>query len=70
MLGNLFDDEDEGGSSSSRVNGKASSTDIAPRFDPDDFTSTKLVGISNQGATCYLNSLIQTLFFTPELRGK
>ena len=26
------------------------------------------VGLSNQGATCYLNSLIQTLFMTPEFR--
>lgn len=32
-------------------------------------SSTGLVGIANQGATCYLNSLIQTLLFTPELRG-
>lgn len=24
--------------------------------------------LSNQGATCYLNSLIQTLYMTPELR--
>ena len=30
---------------------------------------TGLAGIANQGATCYLNSLIQTLLFTPELRG-
>lgn len=26
------------------------------------------VGLSNQGATCYLNSLIQTLYMTPEVR--
>lgn len=26
------------------------------------------MGLSNQGATCYLNSLIQTLYMTPELR--
>lgn len=30
--------------------------------------STGMVGLSNQGATCYLNALIQTLYMTPELR--
>ena len=28
-----------------------------------------LVGLDNQGATCYLNSLIQTLYMTRPLRG-
>ena len=31
-------------------------------------SSNKLCGLLNQGATCYLNSLIQTLFMTRELR--
>jgi ubiquitin C-terminal hydrolase len=30
---------------------------------------TNLCGLQNQGATCYLNALIQTLLFTTEFRG-
>eukprot|EP01130_Rhizamoeba_saxonica_P000691 TRINITY_DN1062_c0_g1_i1.p1 TRINITY_DN1062_c0_g1~~TRINITY_DN1062_c0_g1_i1.p1 ORF type:complete len:1244 (+),score=371.90 TRINITY_DN1062_c0_g1_i1:66-3797(+) len=30
--------------------------------------ATGFVGLSNQGATCYLNSLLQTLYMTPEFR--
>ncbi|NXG14051.1 UBP40 hydrolase, partial [Grallaria varia] len=33
---------------------------------PRDFTN--LSGLKNQGGTCYLNSLLQTLLFTPEFR--
>eukprot|EP00792_Barthelona_sp_PAP020_P009524 TRINITY_DN3301_c0_g1_i2.p1 TRINITY_DN3301_c0_g1~~TRINITY_DN3301_c0_g1_i2.p1 ORF type:complete len:1417 (-),score=407.99 TRINITY_DN3301_c0_g1_i2:322-4542(-) len=29
---------------------------------------TGIVGLINQGATCYLNALIQSLYFTPEFR--
>lgn len=31
--------------------------------------NTNLSGIVNQGATCYLNTLLQTLFLTKEFRG-
>jgi ubiquitin C-terminal hydrolase len=26
------------------------------------------IGLNNQGATCYMNSLLQTLYMTPEVR--
>jgi len=31
-------------------------------------SKTGFVGLSNQGATCYLNSLLQTLYMTPEFK--
>ena len=33
-----------------------------------EYKKVKYIGLKNQGATCYLNSLIQTLFMTPEFR--
>ena len=36
--------------------------------DENNKEKIKYIGLKNQGATCYLNSLIQTLFMTPEFR--
>ena len=37
---------------------------------PAPRNATQLSGLSNLGATCYLNSLLQTLHFTAEFRGE
>ena len=43
------------------------------RYDPSVPVAARnsygLCGIFNQGATCFLNSLIQTLVMTPEFKG-
>ncbi len=35
---------------------------------PDPRPNCRFVGLMNQGATCYLNSLIQAMYMTPELK--
>ena len=35
---------------------------------PEPRGQSRLVGLDNQGATCYLNSLLQAMYFTPEMR--
>ncbi|KAM4697860.1 ubiquitin carboxyl-terminal hydrolase 40 [Rhinophrynus dorsalis] len=66
MFGDLFEEEEDFSflSSTPRTNGKKSKdSEISePR------TATRLSGLRNQGGTCYLNSLLQTLLFTPEFR--
>lgn len=61
---------------------KRSIIDLALRVNPQPLTSSaasssmatlstkrgKFVGLRNQGATCYLNSLIQSVFMTPDFR--
>uniref|UniRef100_A0A4W5KZP4 Ubiquitin specific peptidase 40 n=1 Tax=Hucho hucho TaxID=62062 RepID=A0A4W5KZP4_9TELE len=64
MFGSLFEEEEEGFSlASSR--GRVVKGEGEP---PPPRGRVNLSGIKNQGGTCYLNSLLQTLLFTPEFR--
>ena len=52
-------------SSSSSGNGKQNSVSSPPQ----SRMAGGLAGIDNQGATCYMNALLQSLLYTPEFRG-
>ena len=43
-------------------------TMLTPFLDNTDENGHSYLGLDNQSNTCYLNSLIQTLYMTPELR--
>jgi len=64
MFSSLFGDEDDFGSN---VGEQHTKFDVPKP--PSPRNSTGLCGLSNLGATCYLNALLQTLHFTPEFRG-
>ncbi|XP_041478966.1 ubiquitin carboxyl-terminal hydrolase 40-like [Lytechinus variegatus] len=67
MFGDLFG-EDETYSGTNQNSPERFSGKDGPQQPPLLRGSTGLAGIANQGATCYLNSLLQTLLFTPEFR--
>nr|CAB3267560.1 ubiquitin carboxyl-terminal hydrolase 40 [Phallusia mammillata] len=66
MFGNLFNDS----MTDKKVDNNTAKTVDGQIIEqpPNSRESRNLIGIKNQGATCYLNSLLQTLFLTPEFR--
>nr|XP_023695916.1 ubiquitin carboxyl-terminal hydrolase 40 [Paramormyrops kingsleyae] len=65
MFGNLFEEDEEGFSPVTVDKRVDKGKDAEP---PPARGTVNLSGIRNQGGTCYLNSLLQTLLFTPEFR--
>ncbi|XP_043550416.1 ubiquitin carboxyl-terminal hydrolase 40-like [Chiloscyllium plagiosum] len=68
MFGDMFEEEEDVGfvSENKTMNGwKSRKKDTDP---PPHRAASNLSGIKNQGGTCYLNSLLQTLLYTPEFR--
>lgn len=63
MLANLFDEDVAYAEGGGGGGGQGIPRPLPPR------NRTRLCGLSNLGATCYMNALLQTLFYTPELRG-
>nr|DBA19934.1 TPA: hypothetical protein GDO54_015689 [Pyxicephalus adspersus] len=67
MFGDLFEEEEDFSFlSNTTSNGKKAKLKDSEVLDPRG--ETGLSGLRNQGGTCYLNSLLQTLLFTPEFR--
>ncbi|XP_076871413.1 ubiquitin carboxyl-terminal hydrolase 40 isoform X2 [Brachyhypopomus gauderio] len=65
MFGDLFEEDDDGLSSTTPGGNFVKGKDTEP---PPPRGNVKLSGLKNQGGTCYLNSLLQTLLLTPEFR--
>ncbi|KAF6116892.1 ubiquitin specific peptidase 40 [Phyllostomus discolor] len=66
MFGDLFEEDCSSVSNNHYGKRKKLKTKALEPPAPREFTN--LSGIRNQGGTCYLNSLLQTLHFTPEFR--
>ncbi|XP_066521481.1 ubiquitin carboxyl-terminal hydrolase 40 [Hoplias malabaricus] len=65
MFGDLFEEKGEGLGNSGVHAGVCTGKEREPT---PPRGCTALCGIRNQGGTCYLNALLQTLLFTPEFR--
>ena len=71
MFGSLFENEEDEEETLFEKSSQNPHQGVSkPRCPPAPRGETGICGLQNQGATCYLNSLLQTLFFTPEFRGK
>ncbi|KAM6178424.1 ubiquitin carboxyl-terminal hydrolase 40 [Rhynchocyon petersi] len=66
MFGDLFEEDFPSVPNNHYEKGKKVKTKALEPAAPRE--STNLSGLRNQGGTCYLNSLLQTLHFTPEFR--
>jgi ubiquitin carboxyl-terminal hydrolase 40 len=65
MLASLFGDDDTSPDTSvpDTIGGK-----VIIQRPPEERAASMFIGLENQGATCYLNSLLQSMYMTPELR--
>ena len=70
MFGSLFENEEDEEQTLFEKSQNPHQGVSKPPCPPAPRGETGICGLQNQGATCYLNSLLQTLFFTPEFRGK
>ena len=66
MLAGLFDDDDGGAAMEAA---KPTTAFGGLQTPPDSRARCGFAGLENQGATCYLNSLLQACYMTPEFRG-
>uniref|UniRef100_A0A8C9RC55 Ubiquitin specific peptidase 40 n=1 Tax=Scleropages formosus TaxID=113540 RepID=A0A8C9RC55_SCLFO len=70
MFGNLFEEDEEDSSFVLPGGGGGVEPGSKKAEPPAPRGALNLSGLQNQGGTCYLNSLLQTLLFSPEFRGQ